>query len=248
MRVRWLLPMVLLLGCNTRLCRDPRVWHAVEYTAPRVSTPPAIDGKLDDPAWANVPWTTDFWHSMGFTSPKHRTRAKLAWDDQNLYVAFDVEDDDILSADRYGTPYTHDDDPLYESEAAEIFLDADNDGRTYDEIEISPLDSIFDSSFTGRRKGMNVGWSSGVRHAVQVHGTVNDSSDTDQGWTAELAIPFDHLTAVPHLPPVAGERWTFNLFRLDHGRGVGEDGQAFSPVMIGDFHNLPKYGTLVFGK
>ena len=78
-----------------------------------------------------------------------------------------------------------------------------------------------------------------------MNGTVNDSSDTDEGWTTELAIPFANLMAVPNLPPHVGERWRFNLFRLDHGRDVGEEGQAFSPVMIGDFHNLPKYGFLV---
>jgi hypothetical protein len=264
MRPRLLL-LILLTACDSRLCRDPtvevrehqapaarpraeNVWHEVEYRAPRISSPPTIDGKLDDATWQLVPWTPDFPHSMNYSAPMHRTRAKLAWDDTNLYVAFDVVDDDIQSRDpKSGLPYEHDDDPLYLSEAVEIFLDADNDQKTYNEIEISPLDKIFDASFTGRRQGMNTGWSSNVRHAVQVRGTVNNSGDTDEGWTAELAIPFASLTAVPHIPPTSGDRWRFNMFRLDHGRGVGEEGQAFSPVMIGDFHNLPKYGFLVFG-
>lgn len=269
MRARTVLLPVILSACSSSLCQDPnvraslegqsrraqtastqpdpRAWHPSTYTAPRIATPPVIDGRIDDPIWQTIPWTPPFWSSMGFVKPRHETRAKLAWDDQNLYVAFAAVDDDIVSKNQQGEPFVHDDDQLYTSEVVEIFLDADNDGRTYDEIEISPLDKIFDSSFTGRRQGMNIAWSSGTRHAVQVRGTVNDSSDTDQGWTAELAIPFAQLTAVPHVPPQVGEHWTFNLFRLDHGRGVGEEGQAFSPVMIGDFHNLPRYGTLVFG-
>ena len=94
---------------------------------------------------------------------------------------------------------------------------------------------------------MNLGWASGAKHAVRVDGTLNDPSDTDRGWTAELAIPLASLSAVPRLPPQPGDRWRMNLYRLDHGKG-GIQGQAFSPVMVGDFHHLEKFGTLVFGK
>ncbi len=247
MRARsWVLPVLLLSACNTRLCRDPTVWRLAEYTAPRIATPPVIDGKLDDAIWDKVPWTTDFWSSMGYSEPSHRTRAKIAWDDTNIYVAFEVEDNDIVTFDgKTHEPFNHDDDPLYTSEVVEIFLQPNHAG--YNELELSPLNHKFDASFTGRRQGMNLAWDSGMQHAVQVNGTVNASNDADHGWTAEMAIPFAQLTATTHVPPQIGERWTFNLFRLDHGLGVGEEGQAFSPVMIGDFHNLPKYAALVFG-
>lgn len=236
---RLALLLVLTAACQTRLCRDPRVWTPYEYDAVRLAAPPVIDGDLSDPAWRQVPWTRDFLRSLANQTPRQRTRAKLAWDDQNLYLAFDVTDDDIV------TPYTHDDDPLYQSEVAEIFIDADDDQRTYDEIELSPADKLFDASFLARRQGMDLGWSSGARHAVKLFGTLNRSDDQDRGWTAELAIPFARLTKVPHVPPRVGDRWRFDLFRLDHGRG-GSDGMALSPVMIGDFHNLAKYAHLRF--
>ena len=30
----------------------------------------------------------------------------------------------------------------------------------------------------------------GVKHAVCLHGTLNDPSDVDEGWDVELAFPF----------------------------------------------------------
>jgi hypothetical protein len=231
--------LLLTVACTSRLCRDPSVWTETTVDATKVAAPPTIDGDLSDPAWQQVPWTPDLRRSMSMEAPRQRTRAKLAWDDTTLYVAFEVADDEVL------TPFTADDQPLYESEVVEIFLDANDDGASYDEIELSPADRLFDASFVGRRTGMNTGWSSGTRHAVKLDGTLNVAGDTDRGWTAELAIPFANLTAVPHLPPQPGERWRMNLFRLDHGRG-GVEGIALSPVMIGDFHNLPKYAHLRF--
>lgn len=239
MRVARLLPLLLLVACHTRLCRDPTVWTPVTYEAPKIAQPPVIDGVLDDAAWRQAPWTRVFLKSLRMEAGRQDTRAKLVWDDAHLYVAFEVEDDEIL------TPFTADDQNLYESEVVEIFLDADANERTYDEIELSPANHLFDARFTARRKGMDRAWSSGTRHAVKLDGTLNDPSDTDRGWTAELAIPFANLSAVPHVPPRVGDRWTMNLFRLDHGK-AGIQGLAWSPVMVGDFHNLPKYGTLVF--
>ena len=53
-----------------------------------------IDGKLDDPAWNDAPWTDDFVDIEGDAKPKprFRTRAKMLWDDQNLYIAAELEE------------------------------------------------------------------------------------------------------------------------------------------------------------
>lgn len=232
--------LLVLVACDTRLCRDPDAWVPVEYVAPKTSYPPVIDGRLDDAAWQSAPWTEPFRRSNRRGRPRQLTRAKLLWDDAHLYVAFEVEDDDIVA------PHDQDDAPLYESEVVEIFIDADSDGATYDEIEVSPGNRLFDARFRRRRKGMDLAWSSGTRHAVQVDGTVNVRGDRDRGWTAELAIPLDRLSSVPRLPPQPGDRWRMNLYRLDHHPGI--QGQAFSPVLTGDFHHLPRFGTLVFGR
>ena len=60
----------------------------------------SLDGKLDEPAWATAPGTGPFIDvrtgrpSAGFPVSGS---VKLLWDDQNLYLAFDVKDPDIVS-------------------------------------------------------------------------------------------------------------------------------------------------------
>jgi len=49
------------------------------YVCRRTSAPIVIDGRLDDPAWAEAPWTEDFLDIQGTAKPKPRlrTRAKM---------------------------------------------------------------------------------------------------------------------------------------------------------------------------
>jgi len=45
---------------------------------------------------------------------------------------------------------------------------------------------------------------------------------------------------------VLGTLPSFNLYRLEHIERRQVEGQAFSPLFMGDFHNLPRFGWLVF--
>ncbi len=210
-----------------------------EYHVVRARPPPTIDGRLDDPAWARAA-PVNLVNSLDGSPGRVRTTARLLWDDRYLYVSFDCEETDVWST------FTKRDEPLYTQEAVEIFIDADGDGRTYNEIEVSPANVLFDAYFPERRQGMDLSWDSQALTAVTVQGTLNDASDTDQGWRAELRIPIERLAAVPHVPPRVGDRWRFNLYRLVvHGRKEVE-GQAFSPPRVGDFHALNRFGWLVF--
>ena len=211
-----------------------------EYVVHRTDATIAIDGVLAEAAWDRAERAGPFVRSLDGQPCSARTVARLLWDDDNLYVAFQAEDPDI------STPFSRDDEPLYTSNVVEIFLNPSGDLRRYDEIELAPSNALFDASFTGRRQGMDLSWSSRARHAVHLDGTLNDSRDVDRGWTAELAIPFATLTGMPYPRPRRGDRWRFNLYRLRQGRGQPGEGQAYSPPMVGDFHALDRFATLRF--
>jgi len=210
-----------------------------EYHVTRTAKPPVIDGALTDQVWTKAR-AVELVNSLDGRKTTVRTMVRLLYDDEHLYVAFDCEDPDV-----WGTLMKRDD-PIYNEEVVEIFIDANGDGRTYNEIEVSPNNTVFDAYFPARRQGMDTSWDSGVKSAVRVRGTLNDPSDRDEGWTVEMAIPIGRLAEVPHLPPRPGDRWRFNLYRLEHIERKRVEGQAFSPLYLGDFHHLPRFGWLVF--
>jgi hypothetical protein len=212
------------------------------YKVPRAKGPIKIDGVLDEADWKHAPMVV-LGRSIDGGPTKYRTEARLLWDDQFLYVSFVSQDEDVWS------DFTKHDDKIYTQEAVEIFIDADGDGKTYNELEIAPTNATFDAYFPARREGMDLSWESGMVSAVKVDGTLNNPNDVDKSWTAEARIPIAKLAAVPHVPPRVGDKWRFNLYRLDWhtGRKINE-GSAFSPLLVGDFHNLPRFGWLEFVK
>jgi hypothetical protein len=198
------------------------------------------DGILDERAWDRAEVAGPLPRSLDGRPGSLSTLARLLWDDENLYVAFQCEDHDV------STPYSKDDEPLYTSNAVEIFLNPSGDLRRYAEIELNPANALFDASFTGRRQGMDLAWSSRARHGVRVDGTLNQRGDVDRGWTAELAIPFSAIPASPRAHPAVGDVWRFNLYRLMQGPGQPNEGQAFRPPLVGDFHAVDRFAELRF--
>lgn len=202
-----------------------------------------IDGKLDEPAWKDAVSTGPFVNTMDGSPAAQAASAKALWDDQALYVAFEFADNDV-----WGTLDKHDD-KLWTQEAAEMFIDPDGDGRTYIELQVSPKNVTFDSWLQAYRQNDNA-WDSGVQTGVQVSGTLNKRDDNDTGWTVEMRIPMaavkGRLEQVRGVPPQPGTEWRANFFRMDLPAGKPQSGTGWSPPLIGDFHALHRFGTLVF--
>jgi hypothetical protein len=219
------------------------------YSCIATTRPVKIDGKLDDAAWAGASWTEDFANITGadHPAPPLRTRAKLLWDAEHLYVAAELAETAVAATMR-----THDS-PLFREDAFEVFLDPDADGANYVELEINALNTTFDllMSKPYRQRGRaDARWEiEGMRTAVHVDGTLNDASDKDRAWTAEIAIPWAALRELgtESIPPKAGQRWRMNLARvftpLD---GEPRTPVAWSPIGRVDLHVPAKWGWLNF--
>lgn len=237
------------------------------YVAPYAVTAPVVDGRLDDGAWAAAPWTEAFVDIEGDRRPRPRllTRVKLAWDSAALYVGAELEEPDL-----WGTITTRDA-VIFHDNDFEVFLDPDGDGRTYFELEINALGTVWDLFLPlayrhgGRARD---GWDiTGLRSAVALRGTLNDPSDRDSGWSVELAIPWADLrqpevtTAVPR----AGDRWRVNFSRVQWhlrveggryakvtdpatGRPLAEMNWVWSPQDTINMHIPERWGLVEFGR
>jgi carbonic anhydrase/acetyltransferase-like protein (isoleucine patch superfamily)/bifunctional DNA-binding transcriptional regulator/antitoxin component of YhaV-PrlF toxin-antitoxin module len=214
------------------------------YECRRAKGAIAIDGALDDPGWERVPALSALVHADGGGAPTQPTEVRACWDDRALYVSFACKDTDI-----WGT-FENRDDPLYDEEVVELFLCPTGNLEHYFEIEVSPLNVLFDATVfspEGRRETMLVdpAWNAaGLRTAVRVSGSLNDRSSGDIGWTVELALPFTDLGLSG--PPAPGTVWRANFYRIE--RGPATEFTAWSPTYKSpaDFHVPACFGELVF--
>lgn len=221
------------------------------YVAYKAKKAPVIDGKLDDAIWQKLPSTGPWRYYNNQRQPKHRTEAKITWDDRYLYLAVNVQDFDMWST------FKKRDDPIYNQEVIEFFVDANRDKKDYVEWQVSPAGVIFDTFFTSHRRPRPVGlkkqYDAGALVKIQRQGTVNNYLDRDKGWTFEARFPLKKLAyrqRTVNIPPKDGDEWLVNFFRLELSRPVRrDDHQSWSPPFTqrsGDFHNLYRFGTLRF--
>lgn len=229
------------------------------YVAPRVAAPPSLDGRLTDPAWETAPWTEDFEDIEGDAKPKprFRTRVKMLWDAKYLYIGAQMEEPHV-----WGTLTEHDS-VIFHDNDFEVFLDPDGDHHRYVELEMNALNTTWDlllarPYLTGGPPidGFEL---KGLKTAVHIDGSLNDASDTDRGWSAEIAIPWTALAQIAGCPcpPRGGDQWRINFSRVQwqhevrDGKyrkvaGTKEDNWVWSPQGMVDMHRPDRWGILQF--
>jgi hypothetical protein len=206
--MRVLFPVLaLLLGAATLAAQAP----IPRYEIKRAASPVAIDGKLDEAAWASASpaVTLQFlWDNQ--TGAKQKTAARLLWDAQALYVGFDADDADV------NAQFQQRDDPTYRDDAVEIFINPDPKQETlYYGFEMNARGVLYDYLNYNSRTLFKRFDSTGVKIATSIRGTMNDRTDTDSGWSLEASIPWANFQELSRRPPAAGAVWKANINRWD---------------------------------
>jgi hypothetical protein len=236
---------ILMPAAQVKLVGD----RAVSYRCAATTRPIVIDGKLDDPAWADAPWTSNFVNIRGAQqpAPPFRTRAKLLWDRSDLYVAIDCQEPDV-----HATIKQHDA-PLYKENAVELFLDPGQDGLDYIELEINAIgttyDTRLDKPYSAGGRADDAFELEGLRAKVHVEGTINQPGDEDHGWSAEIAIPWSALKPIAPdgVPPRAGTRWGAEMARAEHAHESRRATYScWSPIGKMNLHVPEQWGTVQF--
>ena len=175
----------------------------------------------DSAPWSRAAPMHPFRRADGHAAARRQTLAKLLWDDEALHALFVCDDDNIWS------PYCNHNDPLFDGEVVELFLDPEDRRTRYFEFEVSPRNVLFaatidhfggDPPRTHYTCDLDI---SALGSRVEVDGRLGDPTRPDRRWSVWLRIPFRLLGG--RAAPRPGERWKANLFRIDR-QGAGPDG------------------------
>jgi hypothetical protein len=267
MRVtRLMIGMAVALAAQAGWADGAREWREKmrpilpqTYLCRRASGAIVIDGKLDEAAWAAAPWTRNFVdiQGEGMPRPRFRTRAKLLWDDRYLYIAAELEEPHV-----WATIREHDA-VIFQDPDFEVFISPTGGTQPYYEYEMNALntswDLLLDKPYMDEGKPHNEWDIPGMKTAVFVRGTINQPSDTDAGWTVEIAFPWNILSrhALHPGPPRDGEQWRIDFSRVEwqittNGGAYQkvphqpEDNWVWSPTGVIDMHRPEMWGQLQF--
>ena len=94
----------------------------------------------------------------------------------------------------------------------------------------------------------------GLQTAVQVKGTLNDNSDIDEGWSLEIAMPWQSLGLLANgraLPPKDGDVWSMFLGRFQKLLVSGQEvsphpAMALNAHGVYDTHMPQKWSRVAF--
>jgi len=230
-----------------------------QYVCRKAATQLTIDGKLDEPAWKDAEWTRDFVDIEGTAKPKPRfqTHAKLLWDDRFLYIAAELEEPHI-----WGTLTNHDS-VIFHDPDFEVFIDPSGQTQPYYEFEINALNTTWDlrldKPYQDNGKPLDAWEIVGAKSAVQIHGTLNQPSDTDKGWTVELAFPWSAFAERTRSanPPKEAEQWRMGFSRVEWQIAItngayekipktAEANWVWSPQGVIDMHRPEMWGIVQF--
>ena len=248
---------------------EERIAHLTAY---RAAEPLTIDGRLDKPSWQNAPRSPRFVDLISGRRAIHNTQAAVLWDDDCLYAGFWVEEpfvearlterDALIWSENDVELFVAGQDGYYEFEInalgtiyEALFLWED----AYERGGYSQMPGLSRNApgarpwngvgFANHPRGPRIGFFEwdlpGIRSAVNVDGTINDNSDRDRGWTAEIVLPWSGLELLARgdgraLPPRDGDTWRMDFSRFNTYREAApaEDsgGWAASAHGVWDSH------------
>jgi hypothetical protein len=160
---------------------------------------------------------------------------------------------DVVDPDPWFTLSGHDE-RLWQEEVVEIFLSPVP--GAYAEVEINPANVVCDLWIEANPHRGHSSWNyAGLQ--TRVHQRRDDKGRVT-GWTASAFLPWSGLVASPagkrlKLPPGPGDRWTFNVFRIERPGGKSDPDRgalllAWSPTGQPTFHVPEAFRPLTFDR
>ena len=185
---------VVLLTCG--VCRLAAAEEVL--ICPRLQTAPAVDGRLDDAAWAKALRLEGFSRLGAGTPARNPTTVLLAYDDAALYVGFTCHETQVKALRQH--PRARDR-GTFDDDCVEIMIDPDpSDPATYYHFIANAAGSQYDADARSAAWNPAVPWQSVAKVG-------------ENAWTMEIAVPF---RALPCEAPRRGHLWRLNFMRENY--------------------------------
>lgn len=261
--IPFLLITFLMIGCDKPTPTELNLPLPKSYTITKSNSSLVIDGKADEDAWQQAEWTDYFIDIEGDKKPApyYQTRMKMLWDDEFIYFYAEMEEEHVWG------DITQRDAVIFHNNDFEIFIRPNQFQPYYGEFEVNVLGTIWELFLARpyRRNGPVLDhWDiNGQKVGIDVKGTINDPSDTDERWSVEWAIPVKPLTDVDRGTPFGDEStWRINFSRVqwqhtvndekysrkhdDEGNRLPENNWVWTQQSAIDMHRPEHWGYLYF--
>ncbi len=172
----------MLLFATTALAADKAASERRLLATP-TTAPIVIDGRLDEEAWTAAPVAADFIQNEPHPDEpaSEPTEVRVLYDHDTLYIgvrARDSEPGRLIVSD------LKEDFNAATGDSFQLVLDTFHDGRNAYQFAINPAGAKWDAQVTNDGRQINADWD--AVWFVKAH-------IDEEGWTAEIAIPFRAL-------------------------------------------------------
>ncbi len=191
--------LCLLPGVNAKDINYEAIRLERRLRAVKITEKITIDGRLDEPAWAGASRAIEFTQREPDEgeSASEKTEVAVLYDSENLYFGVIAHDSE---AGRVIISELKKDFTVETGDSFQIVLDTFHDQRNAYQFITNPAGAKWDAQIANEGREVNQSWD-GVWY-VKTH-------IGDDGWTAEIAIPFKTLK----FPRTPGQTWGINFQR-----------------------------------
>ena len=221
---------------------------------PLASDRPNIDGRLDDPVWRSAARITEFVQQrpLDGAPASEQTEVYVAYDSVNLYFGLyaHYSSTGLVRANRVDRDQTTLDDTI------KLYFDPFLDQQRAFVFSVNGYGVQGDAIVNRRDRGSTAGRGrrrSGGGPSSQATGSVAPTGDpswdalfdsggtlVEDGWTAEMAIPFKSLR-YPRRGPGEAHRWGFQIVRTIESK---DESDLWAPISRDIAGFLPQMGVL----
>ena len=206
--------------------RDSHTTSAPQTVAVRLTSSMRMDGMPDEEAWASAPPVTEYWQTQPVEGEpaSQRMEARFLYDDDALYVGAMLYTNGPVAA-----RLKRRDSNFADTDLFAVFIDGYHDHQLAYRFVVNAAGVRKDSRANPDGSNGDTSWDPVWEATTQV---------SDEGWSAEMRIPFSQL----RFSPADRQVWGIQIERRD--RFTNEwSYSAFTPLL--ERGGVARYGHLV---